>query len=114
MRFNCHKFDRIMAQLTEMEIPRKEYQSEMTDMPVVGYFITDDEINEELSGGSNFSGGKNRIYDYFLEPHSQKEKAEFLKKEYGTGGHSHALSGSLFLRGSSGSETSRAGSQRIG
>ena len=94
MRFNYHKFDRIMAQLTEMEIPRKEYQSEMTDMPVVGYFITDDEINEELSGGSNFSGGKNRIYDYFLEPHSQKEKAEFLKKEYGTGGHSHALSGS--------------------
>ena len=93
MRFNFHKFDRIMQQLEDLELPRKEYQTEMMDMPVVGYFITDDEINEELSGGSNFEGSKGRIYEYFLESHDQKERIEFLKKEYGTGGHSHALSG---------------------
>ena len=94
MRFNFHKFDRIMAQLEDLELPRREYQTEMMDMPVVGYFITDDEINAELASGSNFEGSKARIYEYFLEPHSQKEKADFLKNEYGTGGRSHALSGS--------------------
>ena len=94
MRFNYHKFDRIMAQLEDLELPRREYQTEMMDMPVVGYFITDDEINAELSSGSSFEGSKARIYEYFLEPHSQKEKADFLKNEYGTGGRSHALSGS--------------------
>ena len=44
--------------------------------------------------GSSFAGGKQRIYDFFLAPHTTKEKAAFLKKEYGTGGRSHALSGS--------------------
>ena len=36
---------------------------------------------------------KGRIYEYWQEHHSTQEKAEFLKKEYGTGGHSHACSG---------------------
>ena len=94
MRFHYHRFDRIMKRLRELDLPRREYQSEMMDMPVVGYFITDDEINEDLTGGSGFSGGNGRIYEYFLESHNQKECVEFLKREYGTGGHSHALSGS--------------------
>lgn len=61
--------------------------------PLVRQFITDDEINESLSGGSGFSGGKARIYEYWQKGHSAKEKADFLKNEYGTGGRSHALSG---------------------
>lgn len=39
------------------------------------------------------SGGKIRIYEYWQENHSKQEKTEFLKNEYGTGGHSHAISG---------------------
>ena len=65
----------------------------MTMPPLVRQFITDDEINESLSGGSGFSGGKARIYEYWQKGHSAKEKADFLKNEYGTGGRSHALSG---------------------
>ena len=41
--------------------------------------------------GSGFAGGKRRIYEYWQENHSVKDKAEFLKHEYGTGGHSHAV-----------------------
>ena len=93
MRFNYHRFDRIMAQLNELELPHREYHSDMTDMPIVGHFITDDEINAELASGSNFQGATARIYEYFLDPHTRKEKADFLKNEYGTGGRSHALSG---------------------
>ena len=41
-----------------------------------------------------FSGGKGRIYEFFTAGHTTKEEADFLKNEYGTGGRSHALSGS--------------------
>ena len=62
-------------------------------MPLVRQFITDDEVNADLTRGSGFSGGKARIYNYWQENHSAKEKMDFLKHEYGTGGHSHACSG---------------------
>ena len=57
-------------------------------------FITQDEIDSDLTRGSGFSGGKFRIYDFFLLGNDKKENARFLKKEYGEGGRSHALAGS--------------------
>ena len=93
LRFHYHKLERLAQRLEELDMPLREYQSSMTMPPIVRQFITDDEINESLSGGSGFSGGKVRIYEYWQEEHSAKEKADFLKNEYGTGGHSHALSG---------------------
>jgi len=56
-------------------------------------FITQDEIDYRLGGGSGFHHGSFRIYDYFMEGHDSKEAADFLKREYGTGGCSHALAG---------------------
>lgn len=44
--------------------------------------------------GSGVSGGKGRIYAFFNENHTSKERIDFLKNEYGTGGRSHALSSS--------------------
>ena len=96
MRFHFHKCDRIYQRLTELELPRREYQSDMTDMPVVGNFITEDEINADLTRGGDYANGTGRIYEFFLEPHSSKEKADYLKNEYGTGVHAPALSGSVF------------------
>ena len=43
-------------------------------------------IDHALQMGSSFEHGKYRIYSYFLQEHSNKEKAEFLKQEYGMGG----------------------------
>ena len=74
-------------------MPLREYQTDMMQMPLVRQFITDDEVNADLTRGSGFSGGKARIYNYWQENHSAKEKMDFLKHEYGTGGHSHACSG---------------------
>ena len=51
-------------------------------------FITQDEIDRVLAGGGQVENGKYRIYSYFLQEHTAKEKADFLKHEYGTGGHS--------------------------
>ena len=57
-------------------------------------FITSDEIDYVLSSGSGFAQGSFRIYDFYQKDHTLKEAADFLKKEYGTGGSSHALAGS--------------------
>ena len=94
LRFNYHKLDNIEKRLNELDLPLREYHTDRMVPPLVGQFITDDELNQALaSRGSGFAGGKGRIWNYWQEGHSSQEKAEFLKKEHGTGGHSHALSG---------------------
>ena len=50
-------------------------------------FISDDEIDTLLiRRGSGVENGKYRIYTFFSNPHTDKEKLDFLKNEYGTGG----------------------------
>ena len=93
LRFHYHKTDAMMTSLLELALPRREYKSEMAEIPAISGFITEDEITVALSSGSNIEGGKGRIYAYFSEEHTTKELADFLKEEYGTGGRSHAVSG---------------------
>ena len=93
LRFHYHKPDNIEQGLRELSLSRREYRTEMAEIPAVQRFITEDEIAATLTRGSNIAGGKGRIYAYFKEKHSPKEQADFLKKEYGIGGSSHAVSG---------------------
>ena len=93
LRFHYHKTIDILQRLQDLEIPRKEFTSNMMEIPEIKGFITEDEIDETLRGGSGISDGKKRIYNFFKESHIIGEQANFLKEEYGTGGHSHALSG---------------------
>ena len=51
-------------------------------------FITQDEVDKLLAGGSGVADCKFRIYSFFLQTHTSKEKVDFLKKEYGHGGNS--------------------------
>ena len=95
LRFHYHKLDILGKRLDELNAPLKEFQSEMMYVPLVRQFITDDEINADMTRGSDFAGGKARIYEYWQEPHSTQERADFLKKEFGIGGHSHACSGAM-------------------
>ena len=93
LRFHHHKPDKIEQGLRELSLSRREYRTEMAEIPAVQRFITEDEIAATLTRGSNIAGGKGRIYAYFKEKHSPKEQADFLKDEYGIGGRSHAVSG---------------------
>ena len=43
-------------------------------------------IEKVLLQGTRFVGGKERVAAYFAEDHTTKEKANFIKNEYGTGG----------------------------
>ena len=93
--FHYHKPEETARKLRELSDMKRTFRGGLTEMPSAEEFITEDEINHVFSGrGSGVSGGRARIYEYFTTEHTAKEKQDFLKNEYGTGGHSHALSGS--------------------
>lgn len=93
LRFYYHKVDSLYQKLQELALPRKEYSTNLTELPKVKAFITEDEVLATISRGSGIDRGKERITKFFKENHTLQEKADFLKYEYGTGGRSHAVSG---------------------
>ena len=112
LRFHYHKPQALLARLEDLSLPRKEFRSDMEAIPETGRFITEDEIAASLANGSSFEGGKTRIYAFFQTSHTPKENADFLKKEYGIGGHTHAVSresGSYEDHGSKGITLKKAG-----
>ena len=112
LRFHYHKSQALLTRLEDLSLPRKEFRSDMEAIPETGRFITEDEIAASLANGSSFEGGKTRIYAFFQTSHTPKENADFLKKEYGIGGHTHAVSresGSYEDHGSKGITLKKAG-----
>ena len=67
-------------------------QKQQVERPELS-FITQDEIDAVLRKGGITAGGRNRIYEYFMEHHDTKEATDFLKNEYGTGGYSPGIIG---------------------
>ncbi len=96
MRFRTYAPDRILTELNELGLPRRDFRSGMSEIPKVGHFITDDEINQSLFQSGSTEGAKGRIYVYFRESHSTKEQANFLKEEYGIGGRGPGVSGAMY------------------
>ena len=86
--------DYLLEQLADLGVEKKEFPVPDTVEVRNEDFITQDEIDYRLTGGSGFEHGKFRIYEYFMEGHDKKDNIAFLKNEYGTGGSSHALPGS--------------------
>ena len=86
--------DYLLEQLADLGVEKKEFPALDTVEVRNEDFITQDEIDYRLTGGSGFEHGKFRIYEYFMEGHDKKDNIAFLKNEYGTGGSSHALPGS--------------------
>ena len=112
LRFHYHRPQALLTRMEDLSLPRKEYHSDMAAVPKTGRFITEDEIAASLANGSSFEGGKTRIYAFFQTSHTPKENADFLKKEYGIGGHTHAVSresGSYEDHGSKGITLKKAG-----
>ena len=93
LRFHHHRMDELWQGVRDISAERRVYPDGPAELAEPQSFITEDEISETLAGGSFVAGGKGRIYAYFTADHTMKEKADFLKQEYGIGGRSHALSG---------------------
>ena len=64
---------------------------------VSAFSFSGEDIALAMASGSGFAQGKERIVTFFQDDHTPKERAEFLKKEYGIGGRSWT-----FLDGSHG------------
>ena len=74
------------ARLQRTEHMTKLYAAADGFQPARTAFITQDEIDQLLCRGSGVSQGKQRIYSYFSEDHTQADRIRFLKDEYGIGG----------------------------
>ena len=88
------KPEHLLSEIADLSIEKKEYPVQDNVEVLHEDFITQDEIDACLTGGSNVRHGQFRIYEYFMEGHDKKENIDFLKNEYGTGGGSPALIGS--------------------
>ena len=69
------------------------FMEDMAEEKTSAFSFTQEIIDHALISGSGVQHGKYRIYSYFLQGHTAKEKENFLKEEYGTGGRSSILSG---------------------
>lgn len=92
MRFRHYRPDVMLERVAELGIARREYPGGMVELPAQKSFITEDEIDANLSRGGSFEGGAGRVYSFWQTEHTPKEKADFLKNEYGTGGGNNAIS----------------------
>ena len=79
MRFRFYNPDRVVPFLEEYAYPRKEYTSNMAEVPEEHPFITEDEINELFSRVGHYSGAKDQLYDFYQSPHTAKEKQDYIK-----------------------------------
>ncbi len=77
-------FDLHLEILTEEEQKQKIAEVENTS----AFYFTQEMIDSVLQEGSHVESGKFRIYEHFNKCLSSKENADFLRKEYGTGGRS--------------------------
>ena len=94
LRWRCIKSpEYLLDEVADLDMEKIEFPTPDSVDIKQESFITQDEIDSILTGGSGVSGGKLRIYEYFQQGHDSKDNIAFLKNEYGTGGRSHALIG---------------------
>ena len=65
-------------------------QERAEEQTTSAFSIPKEIIDNYLASGSGFTNGKYRIYEQYQKSLSLKENADFLKKEYGTGGGTYA------------------------
>ena len=94
IRFRHYEPDRVFREFQKLSRQAIPYQArEGFSWKGHGRFITEDEVDAFLTQGGPYSDGRLTIYAYFIGEHTDKEKADFLRRQYGEGGSSHALSG---------------------
>ncbi|MCD8012011.1 MAG: N-6 DNA methylase [Lachnospiraceae bacterium] len=94
MRWHFHDPEKILRRLSELEnrqlhLPLSQVETFRDNVD----FVTEDEIDHFFMGGGAYSDGRLTTYSYYIQPHTEKEKMNFLKERYGTGGSSPALCG---------------------
>ncbi len=106
MRWRTYSPDKVLKMFNDFQCEHVHFTANEYQQSMVQRFITEDEIDKLFTRGSGMDRGKIRIYLYFKEHTDLKERIQFLKKEYGTGGYGggifnewHDAKGISFSRG---------------
>lgn len=75
------------------EAGQLSFMESMAEEKTSAFSFSQEIIDYVLLSGSGMEHGKYRIYSFFLQGHTTKEKEDFLKNEYGTGGRSDIIIG---------------------
>lgn len=86
LRFHFHKLRELLSRLKDLQLPKRDFITKSDFSYEPKFFVTEDEKDKLLTGGSGVQYGKFRIEKFFKGEHTEKEKIAFLKNEYGTGG----------------------------
>ena len=86
LRFHFHKPKELLFRLKDLQLPKRDFITKSDFSYEPKFFVTEDEKDKLLTGGSGVQYGKFRIEKFFKEEHTEKEKIAFLKNEYGIGG----------------------------
>lgn len=78
-RMHFYKPDDVLSQVRDLGLERRIFSSDMSAIPEAEMFISDDQIDAVLVGGSSIESSQSRISAYFNEAHSESEKIAFLK-----------------------------------
>ena len=86
LRFHFHKPKELLFRLKDLQLPKRDFITKSDFSYEPKFFVTEDEKDKLLTGGSGVQYGKFRIEKFFKGERTEKEKIAFLKNEYGTGG----------------------------
>ena len=80
--------EKVDTNINSTDSDSEEQKENLVSGPIVDGVQVYEALAAEIDRGTGFEDGKLRVQDFYDENHpSTKELAEFLKKEYGTGGH---------------------------
>jgi len=79
----------LLVDVVNLFTPSQEFHAAEGFVPGRASFITEDEIDRLLLGGSSYADGKFSIYSYFVQGHNAQECTKFLREAYGDGGSSY-------------------------
>lgn len=89
LRFHFHRPNRLLQRLEQLAVPDKVFPLSEGFTEQKPDFITEDEINSEVSRGGSYSDSRLDTYVFFHNHSDRKERQDYLKDSFGIGGHGY-------------------------
>lgn len=86
LRFHFHRPNQLLQRLERLAVPDKVFPLTEGFTEQKPDFITEDEINTEVSRGGSYSDSRLAAYVFFHNHTDRKERQDYLKNAFGIGG----------------------------
>lgn len=91
LRFHFHRPDALLHRLGQTQKQPEIFPLDKQFREESPTFITEDEINEVLAPGGSYSDSKLAAYVFFQNHTDRKERQDYLKEAFGTGGSGSSI-----------------------